>query len=204
MSAFWTGDRCDRQHPQRAGLRLADLVDRAEPADEVAKGEIIDHVWDGDLQERNNPMPRWWLILFYITIVFCFVYFLLYPTLGGYAGTLGWSEPDSGSRKWTARRRSYWPHVRRLRRARRGGSREEPQGARARSEPVLQQLHHLPRLGCARRRGLLRTSPTTTGCTAAIRDIVQTITHGRQGMMPALGSALGDQGVDEVVAYVMT
>ena len=50
--------------------------------DEVAKGEVIDHVWDGDLQERNNPMPRWWLILFLLTIVFCFLYFVLYPALG--------------------------------------------------------------------------------------------------------------------------
>ncbi len=46
---------------------------------EVAKGEVTDHVWDGDLQERNNPMPRWWLILFFLSIVFCLLYFLLYP-----------------------------------------------------------------------------------------------------------------------------
>ena len=33
--------------------------------DEAAKGEVTGHVWDGDLEERNNPMPRWWLILFF-------------------------------------------------------------------------------------------------------------------------------------------
>ena len=38
---------------------------------EVAKGEVIDHVWDGDLQERNNPLPRWWLILFFLSMGFC-------------------------------------------------------------------------------------------------------------------------------------
>ena len=37
---------------------------------EVDKGEVIDHVWDGDLQERNNPMPRWWLWLFYLCMIF--------------------------------------------------------------------------------------------------------------------------------------
>ena len=58
---------------------------------EVDKGEVIDHVWDGDLQERNNPMPRWWLMLFYISIVFCFVYFLLYPGLGRFRGVLAWT-----------------------------------------------------------------------------------------------------------------
>jgi cytochrome c oxidase cbb3-type subunit 3 len=29
------------------------------------------HAWDGDLQEYNNPLPRWWLWSFYGTIVFC-------------------------------------------------------------------------------------------------------------------------------------
>ena len=37
------------------------------------------HAWDGDLQEFNNPLPRWWLWGFYATIVFALVYWLLYP-----------------------------------------------------------------------------------------------------------------------------
>ncbi|MDW8259111.1 MAG: cbb3-type cytochrome c oxidase N-terminal domain-containing protein, partial [Gammaproteobacteria bacterium] len=50
------------------------------------------HVWDGDLKELNNPLPRWWLWLFVITIVFSIVYLVLYPGLGSYAGTLGWTQ----------------------------------------------------------------------------------------------------------------
>lgn len=37
------------------------------------------HAWDGDLQEYNNPLPRWWLWTFYATIVFAIVYWILYP-----------------------------------------------------------------------------------------------------------------------------
>ncbi len=37
------------------------------------------HAWDGDLQEFNNPLPRWWLWGFYATVVFAIVYWVLYP-----------------------------------------------------------------------------------------------------------------------------
>ncbi len=50
------------------------------------------HKWDGDLEEYNNPMPRWWLGLFYVTVVFAVGYVVLFPGLGSYAGTLGWSQ----------------------------------------------------------------------------------------------------------------
>ncbi len=50
------------------------------------------HVWDGDLREMNNPLPRWWAWLFIITVIFAFVYLALYPGLGTYAGKLGWTS----------------------------------------------------------------------------------------------------------------
>lgn len=50
------------------------------------------HVWDGDLREMNNPLPRWWAWLFVITIVFAFIYLALYPGLGSYRGTFGWTS----------------------------------------------------------------------------------------------------------------
>src|SRR5881394_2502778 len=49
------------------------------------------HVWDEDLTELKNPLPRWWLWLFIISVVFGGIYLLLYPGLGSYQGTLGWT-----------------------------------------------------------------------------------------------------------------
>jgi cytochrome c oxidase cbb3-type subunit III len=49
------------------------------------------HVWDGDLEEYNNPMPKWWSWMFIITVVFAFVYLALYPGLGNFKGVLGWT-----------------------------------------------------------------------------------------------------------------
>ena len=50
------------------------------------------HVWDEDLRELNNPMPRWWIWLFVITLVFGLVYLIAYPGLGAYAGKMQWSQ----------------------------------------------------------------------------------------------------------------
>ncbi|ODS71396.1 MAG: cytochrome-c oxidase, cbb3-type subunit III [Acidovorax sp. SCN 68-22] len=49
------------------------------------------HVWDEDLTEMNNPMPRWWMWLFVITIVFGLGYLAVYPGLGNFAGKFGWT-----------------------------------------------------------------------------------------------------------------
>jgi cytochrome c oxidase cbb3-type subunit 3 len=64
-------------------------------AGEVAQGDVTEHTWDGDLQEYNNPLPRWWLWLFYITLVFAAGYLALYPGLGKFGGMLGWSSHGS-------------------------------------------------------------------------------------------------------------
>ncbi len=49
------------------------------------------HVWDEDLREMNNPLPRWWMWLFVITIIFALLYLVAYPGLGSYSGKFGWS-----------------------------------------------------------------------------------------------------------------
>lgn len=50
------------------------------------------HVWDGDLREMNNPLPRWWVWMFILTTLFSVVYLVLYPGLGDKPGTLNWTS----------------------------------------------------------------------------------------------------------------
>lgn len=58
----------------------------------TANDNTTGHVWDGDLREMNNPLPRWWVWLFIITVVFALTYLALYPGLGRFSGQLGWSQ----------------------------------------------------------------------------------------------------------------
>ena len=62
----------------------------------VPKSQVVTedtgHVWDGDLRELNNPLPRWWMWMFLLACIFSVGYLVLYPGLGSYAGVLGFSS----------------------------------------------------------------------------------------------------------------
>ena len=58
----------------------------------MADDNSTGHVWDEDLRELNNPLPRWWMWLFIITVVFAAVYLALYPGLGSAPGVLKWTS----------------------------------------------------------------------------------------------------------------
>lgn len=58
----------------------------------TANDNTTGHVWDGDLREMNNPLPRWWMWLFILTVVFAFAYVAVFPGLGGLPGQLGWTS----------------------------------------------------------------------------------------------------------------
>ena len=62
---------------------------RRRPGD--PKPEDTSHIWDGDITEYNKPLPKWWINLFYITIVFSIGYLAWYPGFGAYAGKGGWT-----------------------------------------------------------------------------------------------------------------
>ena len=57
-----------------------------------APAEKTGHVWDGDITEYNKPLPRWWINLFYLTIIFAIGYLAWFPGLGNFAGFSGWTS----------------------------------------------------------------------------------------------------------------
>ena len=67
------------------------------------------HKWDGDLEELNNPLPRWWLNMFYITMIWAVVYLLLYPGVGTHPMLLGWSQVKQYEEEMAAAEERYGP-----------------------------------------------------------------------------------------------
>lgn len=165
--------------------------------------EQTSHYWDGDLTEYNKPMPRWWIILFYLTIVFGLGYLLYYPGLGAWRGTGEWSS----QREHDAQRAE---NEKRLAAALAPYA-NKPVEELAR-DPAARKLgqslfaNHCAACHGADARGA-RGFPDLTDAVwhwgGAPEDILTTVRDGRQAMMPPLASAFAnDAEIDEVVAYV--
>jgi cytochrome c oxidase cbb3-type subunit 3 len=60
--------------------------------DTQSSTETTGHIWDGDLSEYNKPLPRWWINLFYLTIVFAVGYLIWYPSADKVGGKGDWSS----------------------------------------------------------------------------------------------------------------
>lgn len=163
------------------------------------------HVWDGDLRELNNPLPRWWLFLFIFTLLFAVGYLYLYPGFGDYKGKLGWSS-----------------HGQLENEVAKAKVEEDKIFARFESEP-FEELARDPQAHAIGERLFLNNCAACHGSDAkgakgfpnltdndwlhggSPEKIVETITHGRRGQMPVMAPAVGGpEEVRQVANYVLS
>ncbi len=167
--------------------------------------EDTGHVWDGDLTELNNPLPRWWLGLFYITIVFSGFYLLLYPGLGTFGGILDWTSKGAYEEEVAKMEAEVGPLFARYQ--------NTSILDLTKDETALKVGGRLYTNYCATCHGSdargargfpnLRDGDWIWGGTPD--DIKNTIMHGRQAAMPGWEAALGgERGVDEVAQYILS
>lgn len=55
------------------------VINQSKKGQKTGDVQSTGHVWDENLKELNNPLPLWWLYMFYLTLVFGSVYLVLYP-----------------------------------------------------------------------------------------------------------------------------
>ena len=166
------------------------------------KAELTGHTWDGDLAEYNNPLPRWWMWLFWITILYSVGYLIVYPGLGRNPGVFGWTSAGAHARESAAAEATAKPLYEKYLAMDLQQVAADPQ-ARAMGERLF--LNHCAQChgsdaGGSRGFPNLRDSDWLYG--GAPETIRESITNGRMGVMPALGGTLGEEGTKNVVAYV--
>jgi cytochrome c oxidase cbb3-type subunit 3 len=161
------------------------------------------HVYDG-IEELDNPLPAWWFYMFVITIVWAIGYLILYPGMGNFPGVLGWTQVGQYDREVAAAderfrdmRDRYMalsveeiavdPKVRKMGMRMFGNNCAQCHGADAKGSYGFPNLTD--------KDWLYGGSPD---------EIKASITNGRQGTMPAWGDIIGDQGVTDVTAYVLS
>lgn len=168
-------------------------------------GETTGHVWDGNITEYNKPLPRWWINLFYLTIAFTIGYFVVYPGFGNAEGTFGWSsqkQHDAEKAKADAAFAERYAQFATL-----------PVAEIAKSPEALAVGRNLFANNCAQchgsdgrgARGFPNLTDTVWQWGKDEATMLATITHGRIGVMPALGAAVGDDAaVTAVATYVQS
>ena len=78
-------------------------------AEGAGERDTTGHVWDEDLYELNNPLPRWWVVLFYATLAFSAGYLMLYPGLGSNSMILGWTQTGQYEEEMSRAEARYGP-----------------------------------------------------------------------------------------------
>jgi cytochrome c oxidase cbb3-type subunit 3 len=183
--------------------RLGKMKVQAAPK-QVAGGGVdtTGHVWDGDLAEYNNPLPRWWMWLFYITIVFGLAYLALYPGLGNTPGALGWTSRGAYATEVKEADATVAPLYAKYLAMDLKAVAADPQ-AHAMGERLFltycAQCHGSD-AGGGKGFPSLRDKDWLYG--GDPQTIKESITNGRNGIMPPWGPVIGDEGVKNVANYV--
>jgi len=171
----------------------------------MANDNTTGHVWDVDLKEMNNPLPRWWLWLFVITVIFAGIYLALYPGLGKFPGTLGWTSVG----QYKSEQQRAQEQIAQIFAKFKGKSAEEL----AKDSQAMGIGERLFGNNCAQCHGSdargSKGFPNLTdgdwqwGGTHA--DIIATLVNGRVGVMPPMAAAVGTaEDVRNVANYVLS
>lgn len=164
--------------------------------------ETTGHSADG-IDEFDNPLPRWWFMLFIGTIVFALGYLLLYPGLGNFKGVLGWTQEQQWQEEIAYAQQQYAPIFAQYS--------EIPVPELAQDAAAMRVAERLFLNNCAVCHGSNAQGgygfPNLTDDAwlygGAPENIIATITNGRNGLMPSW-QQLGANNLRNVANYVVS
>ena len=168
--------------------------------------QTLGHSFDG-IEEYDNPLPRWWFLLFLATLIFAAGYLALYPGLGNFKGLLpgyedGWTQEAQWQREVAKADAEYGPIFAKYS--------AMPLEQVAEDEQALKMGGRLFATHCSVCHGSDAKGavgfPNLTDAHwrwgGDAQTIETSILNGRIGVMPAWGQVLGDDGVRNVAGYV--
>lgn len=173
----------------------------------MADDNTTGHVWDVDLRELNNPLPRWWMWLFVGTLVFSAVYLAFYPGLGSNAGTLKWTSQNQFEAEQARAHAAMQPVYAKFK-----TMTPEQLVADSQAMAIGQRLYLN---NCAQCHGSdargskgypnLTLPPESRLATETAEQIAGVIVNGRTGNMPPMAAAVGSaEDVKNVANYVLS
>ncbi|PAU89103.1 cytochrome-c oxidase, cbb3-type subunit III [Pseudomonas sp. WN033] len=163
--------------------------------------ETLGHAFDG-IEEYDNPLPRWWFILFMATFVFSAIYLVLFPGLGKWPGVLGWTQVNQYEREVERAEAQFAPIFARYANLPVEEVARDPEAVR-----IGQRLFAVNCSVChgSDARGAFGFPNLTDNdwiWGGSPEQIHTTIAQGRQAAMPAWLAVIGEDGVRNVAGYV--
>lgn len=163
------------------------------------------HVWDNDLRELNNPLPRWWLFLFIITLAFAGGYFALYPGLGDFKGSLGWSSKGQLEAEIAKAKVEQDKIFAKFKNASVEDLARDPQAHAIGERLFLNNCAACHGSDAKGAKGFPNLTDNDWIHGGSPEKIIETITKGRQGQMPVMAAAVGTgEEVRQVANYVLS
>jgi len=166
------------------------------------------HVWDETLEEYNNPLPKWWSWLFYLTVVFALVYGVLYPTFGSFPGVFGWTSVGEHKKEVEAvdaQVKPLFDKYLKMDLVAVAADRDAMEMGGRLFQTYCMQCHGATAQG-SRDKGFPNLTDKDWQWGGTPEAIVETISNGRAGMMPPYGgnpdAIGGEAGAKEVANYV--
>ncbi|TDO09820.1 MULTISPECIES: cytochrome-c oxidase, cbb3-type subunit III [Halomonas] len=164
--------------------------------------ETTGHAAD-EIEEYDNPLPRWWFQLYIATVIFSLGYLLLYPGLGNFSGLLGWSQEKQWQEEVARAEERFAPIFTQYQ--------EVPIPKLSQDGEAMQVAERIFLNNCAVCHGSNAKGgygfPNLTDDAwlygGAPENIVQTLTNGRNGLMPSW-QQLGSENIENVTQYVLS
>ena len=165
--------------------------------------EKTSHTWDEDLDEYNNPLPRWWIGLFWITIVFSLGYLWFFPGLGSYQGALKWSSAGQYTEEVKVAEDKYGPMYAKYAQTDLVKLAGDPQAREVGQKLFLNYCSQCHASDARGAKGFPNLTDKDWLYGGEPETIKATIMNGRNGVMPPMGAALGgEKQVKDVANYV--
>lgn len=164
--------------------------------------ELHGQVWDETLAEYDNPLPRWWMYLFWITVIFAIAYLFIFPGFGNYKGSGNWTATKQYREEMNQASAKIAPQLAKY------ASMDIP--ALSQDKQAMEMGKRMFQSYCAQCHGEnakgSKGFPNLTDDDwlygGAPETIQTTILDGRQGVMTPFGSVIGEEGVKDVANYV--
>ncbi len=204
MSDFWSGYIIFIVVLNLVGCAVL-LFANSRLSAEEARQDTTGHKFDG-IEERNQPLPRWWLFLFVGTLVFAVGYLVLYPGLGRFGGLLNWTSVTQWEQEVALVEKSSEPLFKEFAKVPVAELAHYPETRDVGGRLFAQNCAICHGSDARGARGYPNLADDDWLYGGSPDAIVQTITSGRRGTMTPMAAAIGnsDEAVRDMAMYVQT